>query len=75
MTRTEVVGVDADLEDLTAAQVPAADGDVVLVVDDALDEVLERLLQHGQASAALPLASAASAGSSAFFSALASSAF
>ena len=45
----EVVGVDPDLEHLTAAELLASHGDVVLVVDDALDEVLERLFQHGQA--------------------------
>ena len=41
------------LEDLTAAQLLASHDDVVLVVDDALDEVLERLLQHGQAPSPL----------------------
>src|SRR6476660_2962585 len=70
---TEVLRVDADLEDLTAAQLLAPDGDLVLVVDDALDEVLERLLEHGQASAFA--VSSAAASSAAGASAGASSAF
>src|SRR6476661_4915599 len=76
---TEVLRVDADLEDLTAAQLLAPDGDGVLVVDDPLDEVLERLLEHAQASAFADSSAGVSTascalgsstlGSSAFFSA------
>src|SRR4051812_39290088 len=42
----EVVGVDPDLEGLAATAVQQVDGDVVGVVDDALDQVLERLFEH-----------------------------
>src|SRR6478609_9212386 len=70
----EVVGVDPDLEQLTAAQLLADHDDVLVVVDDALDEVLERLLEHAQASAFAASSPAASAGASVASSALGSSA-
>src|SRR6185436_15249546 len=48
---TEVVGMDPDLEDLAATQLLTPDGDILVVVDDALDQVLQRLVEHDQASA------------------------
>ena len=50
MTRPIVVGVDPDLEQLAATQPLATHDDILVVVDDALDEVLERLLEHAQDS-------------------------
>src|SRR5680860_573348 len=48
---TEVVGMNPDLENLAAAQLLAPDGDIFVMIDNALDEVLQRILEHDQASA------------------------
>src|ERR1035437_4695448 len=75
---TEVIGVDADFENLAAAQVLAPDSDILVVVDDALDQVLQRLVEHDQTSglatseALSALASALASAFSTFGSALAS---
>src|SRR4029079_4615348 len=45
------VGMDPDLEDLAATQLLTPDGDILVVLDDALDQVLQRLVEHDQASA------------------------
>src|SRR3954464_9066726 len=42
----EVVGVHPHLEGLAATAVQQVDGDVLGVVDDALDQVLERFFEH-----------------------------
>src|SRR5665647_2679865 len=48
---TEVVWMNPDLENLAATQLLAPDGDIFVMIDNALDEVLERILEHDQASA------------------------
>src|SRR5664280_434707 len=47
---TEVIGMDPNLEDLAAAQILAPDSHILIVVDDALDQVLQRLVKHDQTS-------------------------
>src|SRR5665647_3238758 len=48
---TEVVWMNPDLENLAATQLLAPDSDIFVMIDNALDEVLERILEHDQASA------------------------
>src|SRR5450756_1764056 len=48
---TEVVWMNPDLEDLAATQLLAPDSDIFVMIDNALDEVLQRILEHDQASA------------------------
>src|SRR5665647_3579692 len=48
---TEVVCMNPDLENLAATQLLAPDSDIFVMIDNALDEVLERILEHDQASA------------------------
>src|SRR5665647_1864313 len=48
---TEVIGMNPDLENLAATQLLAPDSDIFVMIDNALDEVLERILEHDQASA------------------------
>src|SRR5665647_2864105 len=48
---TEVIGMNPDLEKLAATQLLAPDSDIFVMIDNALDEVLERILEHDQASA------------------------
>src|SRR5664280_1759893 len=76
---TEVIGMDPNLEDLAAAQILAPDSHILIVVDDALDQVLQRFVEHDQTSGlatseALSALSALSAFGSSFsaFSVLAS---
>src|SRR5690606_38596871 len=58
----EVLGVDPHLQDVAVADVLGADAHVTVVVDDALDEVLQGLLQHDQPSAlSVPISAPASA--------------
>src|SRR5664280_1896590 len=47
---TEVIGMDPNLEDLAAAQILAPDSHILIVVDDALDQVLQRFIEHDQTS-------------------------
>src|SRR5919107_5975499 len=60
----EVLRVDPDLEHTSTTQVARGDLHIVRIVDDALHEVLESLLEHAQASV-----DADSAAASSFFSA------
>src|ERR1019366_616418 len=46
----EVIGMDADFENLATTQILAPDSDILIVVDDALDQVLQRLVEHDQSS-------------------------
>src|SRR5450759_1088133 len=48
---TEVVWMKPDLENLAATQLLAPNSDIFVMIDNALDEVLERILEHDQASA------------------------
>src|SRR5690606_29802080 len=58
----EVLGVDPHLQDVAVADVLGADAHVTIVVDDALDEVLQGLLEHDQPSAlSVPISAPASA--------------
>src|SRR5581483_11982831 len=59
----EVLGVHPDLQDAAPAQLPRTHLDVVRVLDDALHQVLEGLLEHAQASVEVSDASAPSASS------------
>src|SRR5450756_1456238 len=70
---TEVVWMNPDLEDLAATQLLAPDSDIFVMIDNALDEALQRILELDQASA-LP-SSDASATSTTGASATARSAF
>src|SRR5664280_3513006 len=47
---TEVIGMDPNLEDLAAALILAPDSHILIVVDDALDQVLQRFVEHDQTS-------------------------
>src|SRR3954451_20178544 len=57
----EVVRVHADLQDLTTPEVAQVDLHLVGVLDDAPDEVLERLFEHQPAVVSSPAGSAAAA--------------
>src|SRR5664280_1725189 len=47
---TEVIGMDPNLEDLAAALILAPDSHILIVVDDTLDQVLQRFVEHDQTS-------------------------
>src|ERR1035437_3277063 len=47
---SEIIGMNPDLQDLAPTKILAPDSHVLIGVDDALDQVLQRLVEHDQTS-------------------------
>src|SRR5450759_2513434 len=65
---SEIIGMNPDLQDLAPTKIIAPHSHILIVVDDALDQVLQRLVEHDQTSGLATSDASTAVSSSAAFS-------
>src|ERR1035437_3440413 len=65
---SEIIGMNPDLQDLAPTKILAPHSHILIVVDDALDQVLQRLVEHDQTSGLATSDASTAVSSSAAFS-------
>src|ERR1035437_8038618 len=72
---SEIIGMNPDLQDLAPTKILAPHSHILIVVDDALDQVLQRLVEHDQTSGLATSDASTAVSSSAAFSVFGSAFF